>query len=435
MRPRAALHDYQVGAISDIKSRDELMLWVPLGGGKTAIALTAICDLGLKAIVVGTKRIVEMTWPNEIKEWEHLVHLDYAAAVGTKKQRLAALAKRPQVLGINYESLGWLLNEPLIGYDMIVFDEVSKMKAHNTQRFKAFVKARPLFKRFVGMTATPASESYVGLYAQYRAIITEPILGRNITQFREQFVTPVFKGMFTDYKVTERDKAAIENRIRPHTLVLDVPKRPDPTIQDVVVSWDTTETEKQYRDAEKKFVVEFDGKPFAMASRAESFMKCRQLATGLYLLNGEARVTSPGKFEAIKEAYEELGGEPVLVFYQFVAERELLLDLLPGAEELHTPTLERFNQGAVAGLVVHPRSAGYGLNLQGPCRHVFWSSLPTSGEEYIQANGRINRQGQERQVVIKRFIRERSIDEELRSLVEGKLSGMDQLINNMRGRG
>jgi superfamily II DNA or RNA helicase len=235
MRPRAALHDYQVGAISDIKSRDELMLWVPLGGGKTAIALTAICDLGLKAIVVGTKRIVEMTWPNEIKEWEHLAHLDYAAAVGTKKQRLAALAKRPQVLGVNYESLGWLLGESLIGYDMIVFDEVSKMKAHNTQRFKAFLRARPLFKRFVGMTATPASESYVGLYAQYRAIVTETILGRNITQFREQFVTPVFKGMFTDYKVTERDKAAIENRIRPHTLVLDVPKRPDPTIQDVVV--------------------------------------------------------------------------------------------------------------------------------------------------------------------------------------------------------
>lgn len=163
-------------------------------------------------------------------------------------------------------------------------------------------------------------------------------------------------------------------------------------------------------------------------------MKTRQLATGIYLLNEEARVTSSAKFEAIREAYEELGGEPVLVFYQFVAERQILLDMLPGAEELHTPLLDQFNKGKIPALVVHPRSAGYGLNLQGPCHHIFWSSLPTSGEEYIQANGRINRQGQDRQVVIKRFVRDRSIDGELVGLVEGKLSGMDQLINNMRGR-
>lgn len=435
MRPRSALHDYQKQAVADIVARDELMLWVPLGGGKTAIALTAITEIGCNAIVVGTKRIVEMTWPAEIKEWWHLDGITYAAATGAKKDREKALASKPWVLGINYESLGWLLTQDLSAYSMIIFDEVSKMKAHNTQRFKAFMKSRSRFKRIVGMTATPASESYVGLYAQYRAVVSEPILGKNVTQFRETFVTPIFKGLYTDYKVTDRDKAAIEARIRPYTLVLDVPRREAPTVRDVPVPWESKEAEEQYRTAEKKFVVEFDGKPYAMASRSESFMKTRQLATGIYLLNQEARVTSPAKFEAIKEAYEELGGEPVLVFYQFVAEREILLDLLPGAEELHTPLLEKFNRGEVPCLVVHPRSAGYGLNLQGPCRHVFWSSLPTSGEEYIQANGRINRQGQDRQVVIQRFVRDRSIDGELVGLVEGKLSGMDQLINNMRGRG
>ena len=434
MRPRSALHDYQKHAVEQIVNTNELMLWVPLGGGKTAIALTAVAEIGCNAIVVGTKRIVEMTWPDEIKSWWHLDGITYAAATGTKKERERALATKPMILGINYESLNWLLTQDLTGYDMIIFDEVSKMKAHNTQRFKAFMKARSRFRRIVGMTATPASESYLGLYAQYRSVITEPILGKNITQFRETYVTPVFKGLYTDYKVTERDKAAIEKRIRPYTLVLDVPRREDPTVVDVAVPWESKEAEAQYRTAEKRFVIEFDGKPYAMASRSESFMKTRQLATGIYLLNEDAKVTSPAKFEAIKEAYEELGGEPVLVFYQFVAEREILLDLLPGSEELHTPILEKFNLGEVPCLVVHPRSAGYGLNLQGPCRHIFWSSLPTSGEEYIQANGRINRQGQDRQVVIKRFVRDRSIDGELVSLVEGKLSGMDQLINNMRGR-
>lgn len=434
MRPRSALHEYQKRAVDQIVAKDELMLWVPLGGGKTAIALTAIADLGCNTIVVGTKRIVEMTWPNEINDWQHLSGITYAAATGSKKARETALASKPWVLGVNYESLGWLLTQDLSGYDMIVFDEVSKMKAHNTLRFKAFMKSRSQFRRIVGMTATPASESYLGLYAQYRSVVTEPILGKNVTQFRETYVTPVFKGLFTDYKVTEKDKAAIESRIRPHTLVLDVPRRPDPTVLNVSVPWESKEAEAQYRTAEKKFVIEFEGKPYAMASRSESFMKTRQLATGIYLLNEEARVTSSAKFEAIREAYEELGGEPVLVFYQFVAERQILLDMLPGAEELHTPLLDQFNKGKIPALVVHPRSAGYGLNLQGPCHHIFWSSLPTSGEEYIQANGRINRQGQDRQVVIKRFVRDRSIDGELVGLVEGKLSGMDQLINNMRGR-
>jgi len=435
VRSRSALHDYQKRAIEQIVANNELMLWVPLGGGKTAIALTAIAEIGCNAIVVGTKRIVEMTWPNEINDWQHLSGITYAAATGTMKSKETALASKPWVLGVNYESLKWLMEQDITGYDMIVFDEVSKMKAHNTMRFKSFMRARSKFRRIVGMTATPASESYIGLYAQYRSVVTEPILGKNITQFRETFLTPQFKGLYTDYKVLERDKAAIEARIRPHTLVVEIPKRPEPTVVDVAVPWESKEAEAQYRTAEKKFVIEFEGKPYAMASRSESYMKTRQLATGIYLLSEDVRVTSPAKFEAIREAYEELGGEPVLVFYQFVAEREILLDLLPGAEELHTPLLEKFNLGEIPCLVVHPRSAGYGLNLQGPCRHVFWSSLPTSGEEYFQANGRINRQGQERQVVIKRFVRDRSIDGDLVSMVEGKLSGMDQLINNMKGRG
>lgn len=434
MRPRTELLDSQVMAVETIKQEAETMIWLGLGGGKTAAALTAILDLGCNAIVVGTKRIVEMTWPNEIKEWEHLQHLDYRSATGTPKQRMKALAAKPQILGINYESLQWLLMQDLTGYEMIVFDEISKMKAHDTMRFKSWMKARHKFTRIVGMTATPASESYVGLYAQFRSVVTPTILGKNISRFREQYVTPVYKGMFTEYKVTEHDKKAIENAIAPFTLVLDSPRRDSPTVVDVLVPWETKEAEAQYRGVEKKFIAEFADKSFALASRAESWMKCRQLATGIYLNSEATQITSRAKFEAIKEAYEEVGGEPILVFYQFVLERQILLELLPGAEELRTPTLERFNRGEVPALLVHPRSAGYGLNLQGPCSKVFWTSLTPSGEEYIQANGRVDRQGQSRQVVIKRFLRERSVDQELAQLVEGKLADMGQLIQNMRGR-
>lgn len=434
MRPRSALHDYQLKMIERIKCEKEVMVWLGLGGGKTAAALTAILDLGVPAIVVGTKRIVEMTWPNEIKEWEHLAHLDYRACTGTETQRRKALRAAPQILGVNYESLQWLLTQKLDGYKMVIFDEISKMKSHSTNRYKHWMKNRHRFERIVGMTATPASESYVGLYAQYRTVISKPVLCGNITYFRQQFVTPIFKGMYTEYVVSPQDKKAIEDAIAPVTLVLDTPRRGAPTVVDVPVPWESPKVEQRYRDVEKKFVAEFAGQPFALASRAESWMKCRQLATGIFIKDELAEITSNAKFEAIREAYDELGGEPVLVFYQFVYEREILLGLLPGAEELRTPDLERFNRGEIPALVVHPRSAGYGLNLQGPCRHVFWSSLTPSGEEYLQANGRIDRQGQVGQVVIKRFVREKSVDLELTGLVEGKLTDNSQLIESMRGR-
>lgn len=433
MRPRSALHAAQVEIIEEMLSRNEAMIWLGLGGGKTAIALTVLADLGVPAIVVGTRRIVEMTWPAEIMEWEHLHHLSYRAATGTPKQRRKALEARPMVLGINYESLDWLLHEDLSFYPTIIFDEVSKMKSHSTQRYKAFMRARSHFTRIYGLTATPASESYLGLYAQFRTVVSDPILGRTVTQFRDNYTTQHFKGMYSEYVVSERNRREIEAAIAPHTLIGQAPHRDTPTILDVLVEWNSTREKEAYRVAAKQFIVEATEGFVSLASSSEAFMKTRQLATGLLLLDVGPKFTDSAKFDAIEEAFEELGGEPVLIFYQFIAEQDELLRRIPHSDILTSRTLEAFNASKIPALIVHPRSCGYGLNLQGPCRHVFWSSLPTSGEEYFQANGRVDRQGQTGQVVIKRFLRTGTVDEQLAALVDGKISGMLDLIERMRG--
>ena len=440
MLNRSDLHPYQSDAVQWIADHAEGMIWLGLGDGKTAIALTAILDLDVCALVFGTKKIVEYAWPTEIEKWEHLKGLTYRACTGSLKERQRALNAGPNILGVSYENLKWYFeqNDPE-PRDLVVFDEISKMKDQSTQRFKAFKKFRDGYPSIYGLTATPAAESYLGLYAQYKTVVSEPILGRTLTQFRETYTTPIFKGMFTDYKVGPLQKRAIEAAIEPYTFVVPESarvKRDEPTLIDVPIPWSSKDDRLLYKQMEQKMILELEGQrtPIQAASKGVAFNKCRQLATGfIYDEQGPHRMDQ-AKMDAIVEEYEALGGEPVLILYQFLWERDELLTRLDGAEPLEGDAYERFNRGEIKALIVHPNSCGHGLNLQGECRHVFWSSLPWSLEGYLQSNGRIDRQGQTKQVVIKRFLRQQSIDEDIVARLAGKVESMTELIERMRGR-
>lgn len=432
------LHDYQIDAIAAMLLNRELIVWAGLGGGKTAIALTAIQKLGLNAVVFSTKRIIEYVWPAEIEKWLHLKGLTYRACSGTQRQRLMAIEDRPHILGVSFDNLKWYAEQ----YDptrrpIAVFDEISKMKATGTQRSKAWKKVRDRYEFIYGLTATPATESYLGLFGQYKAIVTEPILGRTLTQFRETYTTPIFKGMFTDYQVGPLQKRAIEAAIAPYTIIVkDDLKRPEPTVIDVPIGWSPTGL-AHYRKMEKDFILELENHGMIQAPSAGSArMKCRQMASGFVYQADLGIGLDRAKLDAIVEEFEALGGEPVLIAYQFKNERDEILKAIPGAEPLEGDAYQRFDRGEIPALVVHPKSCGHGLNLQGACRHVFWSSLPESLEDYLQTNGRIDRQGQKKQVVIKRFVREKSIDTDiLVPQLAGKEINMVELIQRMRGRG
>ena len=437
MLKREDLHEYQSRMVSELCGRTSGLLWLGLGDGKTVIALTSILDLNATALVVGTKRIIEDTWPGEIKTWGHLQHLTYAAATGSKANREAAVESKPQILGINYESLKWYYDNYDEERDVLFLDESSKMKSHSTKRFKIHMKNVKRFKRRYGMSATPAAESYTGLWAQAASVCALPLIGRTITAFRNKYTTQLYRGMFTEYAITDHNKRQIEKDLAPLILMIDDDERPkidDPLFIDVAIPWGSTEARGQYREMEKKLIVELEGTPIAAASKGVAFNKCRQIASGFIYDNDKlSHCIDGGKIDVIEEEYDALGGEPVLIFYQYRWERDELLARLEGSETLETGSIERWNEGKISALVLHPASCGHGLNLQAG-RHVFWGSLPWSLEHYLQANGRVHRQGQKRQVVIKRFLRQESIDLDVLDRLRGKIEGQDELITRMRER-
>ena len=438
MLERSQLHDYQVEAIEWMQEHEEGFLWLGLGDGKTVIALTAIAAMSGTALVVGTKRIIELTWPEEISKWEHLHTLSYASCAGTKKKREAAVASNPQILGVSYENLKWFYETYGNDREILVLDESSKMKAHNTKRLRKHVQFVPSFKRRYGLSATPAAESYLGLWGQAAAVLKTRPIGRTITEFRNTFTTQHYKGMFTEYVISKRNKRDIERRLAPHVFLVDDSRRPPlaaPTVIDHHVPWATTGAAEHYRSMEKELLVELTDKPISAASKGIAYNKCRQIASG-FVYDGEktAHAIDEEKIDAIVEEYEALGGDPVLVFYQYLWEKAQLLARLEGSEELEGHNYQRWNEGKIRCLVLHPASCGHGLNLQGVCRHVFWASLPWSLEHYLQANGRVHRQGQTRQVVIKHFLRSGTIEEDVLLRLGGKLTGMEELLERMRER-
>ena len=439
MRPRSALHDYQLEAIEWMADKEEGMIWLGLGDGKTIIALTSILDSGQTALVVSTKRIIEDTWPREIAAWEHTAGLEYRACVGPKRQREKALSSPCQILGVSFENLKWFYETGSTLPEILIFDEISKMKAPGTKRLRAHLKHAMSYSRRFGLTATPAAESYVGLWGQVTSIApTARPLGKNITEFRNRFTTQHYKGMYTEYVIDERNRRDIERVIAPMTFVIDDSRRPplaEPTYIDHHIPWGHTGPEQQYKEMEKRLVVELEGSTVYAANMGVAFNKCRQLATGfIYDADRSPHAIDEGKLDAIQEEYEALGGEPVLVFYQYEWERDSLLARLEGPEILEGDNFKRWNANEIPALILHPASCGHGLNLQGVCRHVFWGSFPWSLEHYLQANGRVHRQGQTKQVVIKHFMRSGTIEEDVLARLQGKIEGQDELLERMKAR-
>ena len=437
-RSRDELHPYQIEAIEELKNREEAFVWLGMGAGKTVIALTLIADLNTTALVVGTKRIVELTWPREIEAWTHLSSITYCSGSGGKAKLRKAIESNPQVLGVNYESLKRLYEMGgHHGREILVLDESSKMKAHNTQRFRSHSKHVRSFGRRYGLTATPATESYLGLWSQSSSLLLPRPLGRTITEFRNQYTTPEFKGAFTEYTIRENNQRRIEDALAPYVVSVEGElKREDPTVVDIQIPWSATGSKRRYEQMERDLLVELEDTTIAAASKGVAYNKCRQLASGfIYDEDGNAQPIDEGKVDAILEAYDERGSEPVLLFYQFQWERDTLLGRISGSETLDRPdALDRWNAGEIPCLILHPASGGHGLNLQGPCHHVFWAALPWSLEQYLQANGRIDRQGQTEQVVITRFFREGTIEQDVADKLDAKWKTQNELMNRIKSR-
>ncbi len=443
-------HDYQRYAIEYILSHPVTAAILDMGLGKTAITLTAI-DLLLndffavrKVLVVAPLRVASTTWPDEIRKWDHLSDLRFSVAVGTAKERIAALNADADIYIINRENLPWLVEKsgvPL-DFDMAVLDELSSFKA-NSQRTKAFLKLRPRLKRVVGLTGTPSSNGLMDLFWEFRCLDMGERLGRFIGQYRLKYFTPGRRNgnIVYSYNLLPGAEDEIYNAISDITISM---KAADHLAMPELISTEhpvylSPKEWARYEKLKKGLILQFPEGEVTAANAAALSGKLSQMANGaVYSDESDAALIHDHKLDALEDIIESANGKPVLVAYWFqhdlVRITERLTSLKIPHERISTPeSIARWNNGEITVGLIHPASAGHGLNLQKGGSTIVWFGLTWSLELYQQINARLWRQGQNsKTVVVQHIIAKGTIDERILKALSEKDSTQKSLIDAVK---
>lgn len=438
-------HEYQVYATEYILTHPIAAVLLDMGLGKSVITLSAIFDLTLdsflvrKVLVIAPLRVARDTWPAEIEKWDHLKGLNYTVAVGTVAQRKRALMKRAQVYIINRENIEWLISRSGISFDfdMVVIDELSSFKSHQAKRFKSLLKVRPKVKRIVGLTGTPSSNGLMDLWAEYRLLDMGQRLGRFIGRYREDYFVPDKRNqqVIFSYKPKPGAEEAIYRLISDITISMkgsDYLKLPELVINEVPVK--LSEKEMKTLDTMKRdFITTVKGEEITAANAAALSGKLLQMANGaVYDDQGVVIHIHDRKLDALEDLIEAANGKPVLIAYWFKHDLSRIQKRFE-VEVLSTrDSIKRWNDGKIPIAVIHPASAGHGLNLQAGGSTLVWFGLTWSLELYQQTNARLWRQGQNETVVIHHLIAKGTIDERVMKALNDKNNTQAALIDAVK---
>jgi hypothetical protein len=427
-------------------------LWIDMGLGKTATILTVIRDLLARkeirrVLVIAPLKVATQTWPHEIAAWRHLQHLDYTVVRSSDRHVRTQLAQsRARIHIINREMLPWLVNmwaeAKKWPYDMIVVDESSSFKDHTTNRFKALKRVRRLAKRMHHLTATPAAESYMGLFSQFYLLDGGERFGDSITRFRETYFdrNPYTGG----YTVKEEKKAEIIEKIASITLVMraeDHLQLDEPLYLKRLLTLEPDQL-KAYRKFERSLILSLPGGDEIEALTAAALsQKLLQAASGaVYDENKVARPFHEHKIEDIQQLVEELDGSPLMIAYWFKSSLARLRKAFPQATVMDRggKAVVPWNEGKIPILLVHPQSAGHGLNMQyGPGHDLAIFDMFWSGELYNQLIRRLARQGQKKVVRVHHLLAESTHDMDAMAAQEAKGAEENKLkaaVNEIRRR-
>lgn len=443
-------HDYQKYAIDYILSHPITAAILDMGLGKTVITLTAIDELlhdrfeVRKVLVVAPLRVAKNTWPDEIQKWDHLSGLRYSVVLGTPAERLAALKADADIYIINRENLAWLIGQDkqYLNFDTAVLDELSSFKA-NSQRTKAFLKLRPQLKRVVGLTGTPSSNGLMDLHYEFRCLDMGERLFRFIGQYRSAYFRPdrCNGNIVYSYKPLPGAEKEIYDRIGDITIsmkAVDHLQMPELISTEYTVTLDEQERQ-QYDDMKKDLILDIPEHEITAANAAALSNKLLQMANGAVYADDDSVVpVHDQKLEALEDIIESANGKPLLVAYWYKHDLERITALLQKLKvnyaRISTPeSIEGWNKQEYAVGLIHPASAGHGLNLQVGGSHIVWFGLTWALELYQQTNARLFRQGQKsRTVVVQHIIAKDSIDERVLKALVQKDSTQTALIAAVR---
>ena len=439
-------HSYQKFAIEYLKSHPVSALFLDCGLGKTSITLTAINDLLFDSfeahhiLVIAPLRVARDTWPAEIKKWEHLKGLTYAVAVGTVKERRAALMEGADITIINRENLGWLIDSSgfPFDYDMVIIDELSSFKNHKSKRFQSLMKVRPKVKRIIGLTGTPSSNGLMDLWAEFKLLDLGERLGRFITHYRNDYFVPDKRNgeIIYSYKPMPYAEDDIYRKISDITISMkstDHLQMPELITSQYEVELSEEESER-YEELKADFILELPEGEVTAANAASLTGKLSQLANGaIYDDEGNIIEIHDRKLDALEDIIESANGKPLLVAYWFKHDLQRIKKRFDVREIKTSKDINDWNNGDIPVAVIHPASAGHGLNLQAGGSTLIWFGLTWSLELYQQTNARLWRQGQTSgTVVIEHIVTKGTIDERILKALSLKEVSQNALIDAVK---
>jgi len=440
------LHPYQVQACKHIIDNPAAGLFLSMGTGKTAATLKALDQLLnetfeiTRVLVIAPKFVARTVWTAEIAKW--YPHLKASVVLGTARQRADALRKKADIYIINRENVDWLVSfyGARWDFDMVIIDELSSFKSASARRFRALRTVRPLIKRIVGLTGTPAPNGVSDLWPQLYLLDQGKRLGKTLTAFREAYLTPDKRDAFRvfSYKPREGAEAVIYKKIADICISMkaaDYLQLPGRIEHEVVIDLEP-ETLAGYESFERDQVMALEGQDITALNAGVLAGKLLQYSNGaVYDAERTVHKVHDQKLEALEELVEEASGNQVLIFYNFLHDRDRILERLPGARQLKTAQdIIDWNAGKVGVMVAHPASAGHGLNLQAGGNIIIWFGLPWSLELYEQANARLDRQGQTRPVVIFKLLSGGTLDQSVASVLERKAGGQAALLEAVKAK-
>lgn len=437
-------HDYQKYAIEYIKSHPITALFLDMGLGKTVTTLTAIRDLMYDAfevkrvLVVAPLRVARDTWPDELRKWDHLKDLTCSVVVGSVAERRRALQKKADIYIVNRENLVWLYEHCKMPFDMVVLDELSSFKNPQAKRFRAIKALRPNVKRIVGLTGTPSGNGLMDLWAEFRILDMGERLGRYISQYRNLYFKPDKRnGMVVySYKPLPGAEEAIYHQIADITVSMKATDYLEmPELVSVVKEVSLSEKEKKrYDELKKSLVLELPGGEVTAANAASLTLKLSQMANGAIYTDGkDVAAIHDRKLDALEDLVESANGKPVLVAYCFKHDKDRIRKRMEARELKEPQDFTDWNAGKIPVALIHPASAGHGLNLQQGGSILIWFGLTWSLELYQQTNARLWRQGQaNKTVIIQHIVARDTIDERILNVLEHKDGTQAALIEAVK---
>lgn len=441
---------YQNQAVDFIINNPFCGLFLDLGLGKTVTTLTAI-DMLLndyfdvnRVLVIAPLRVAEDTWATEIDKWDHLRHLTISKVLGSEKQRKEALRAKADIFIVNRENVPWLVSlyDSAWPFDMVVIDELSSFKSSKAHRFKTLRQVRPLMKRVVGLTGTPAPNGLIDLWSQIYLLDRGDRLYKSIGQYRETYFKPNRRNgaVIFDYRLQADGERRIHEKISDICIsmksedYLSLPGRIDRTVTlkfpDKIM--------KQYVEFEREQVLALmEGEITALNAAALS-NKLLQFANGaVYDDKKIPHEIHQVKLDALDEILDTANGQPVLVFYTYKHDFDRIMSRFKKYKPRKLETSEdikAWNSGKIDLLLAHPASAGHGLNLQAGGHIIAWFGQTWSLELYQQANARLHRQGQTEAVIIHHLVAADTMDADVLLALEGKADKQEALMSAVKAR-